>query len=174
MHPEKCALDVAAAPAQDWFVKRSSGRIDMGAQQAYRHSDLDVMPVLKMYIDSLEAWKKNCDEFTGRVSNMQNNFQTNGSNNACESGLPAWQRSGEEFFKRFVEQQMEICRFLSARWEQYLKLPGQLALCRTPADVGQVQAAFLSQFVDDYTHETKKLAQPAGQMMSSWTAGHQA
>ncbi len=153
----------------------------MPVQQAYRPNETDVMPALKMYLDSLEAWKRSYEEFAGKMSNMSS-ANTNGQSSipkmpestSYDASMQAWQKSGQEFFKRFVEQQVEICHFLGARWEKYLKLPEQLAKCRSPADYGQVQAAFFSQFADDYMHETKKLAQPAGQNASNWTAGYQA
>ncbi len=146
----------------------------MAAQQTFRSDDLDVMPVLKMYLESLDAWKKSYENFAGKAGNIQPSYSTpypaGEMKTAYESALAGWQKSGEEIFKRFVEQQVELCRFMGNRWEQYLKLPEQLAHCRTPADVGQVQAEFISQFANDYMHETTKLSQAAGQSMSEGTA----
>ncbi len=54
---------------------------------------------------------------------------------------------------------MEICRFFGKRWEQYLDLPRDLSRCRTPADIAQVQSAFLTKMAADYGIEGKHLMQ---------------
>ena len=40
-----------------------------------------------------------------------------------DAALLDWQKSGEEIFKRFVQNQMEFCHLFGHRCEQYLKLP---------------------------------------------------
>src|SRR6516165_7439067 len=75
-----------------------------------------------------------------------------------------WQKSGEEIFKGFVLNQMELCHFFSHRCEQYLKLPERLSQCRTLTELGNLQSSFLSQFANDYMHETQKLAEPVADL----------
>ena len=69
-----------------------------------------------------------------------------------------WRKSGEEIFKRFVQNQMELCHFFGHRCEQYLKLPEQLSQCRSLTELGELQSAFLSKFANDYLLEAGKLA----------------
>jgi len=78
-----------------------------------------------------------------------------------DAALLNWQKSGEEIFERFVQNQMEFCHFFSYRCEQYLKLPERLSQCRSLTELGNLQSSFLSQFANDYMQETQKLAQPA-------------
>ena len=75
-----------------------------------------------------------------------------------------WPKSGEEVFKRFVQNQMELCHFFGHRCEQYLKLPEQLSQCRSLTELGNLQSSFLSQFSNDYMQETEKLAKPAADL----------
>jgi len=71
-----------------------------------------------------------------------------------------WRKSGEEIFKRFVQNQMELCHFFGHRCEQYLKLPEQLSQCRSLTELEELQSAFLSKFANDYLLEAGKLARP--------------
>ncbi|MGO9472204.1 MAG: hypothetical protein ACLPWS_02075 [Rhodomicrobium sp.] len=140
----------------------------MNVQQSPASFEFNMAPIMKMYVDSMEAWKKNYETLAGNGTHSAPSYSTDVTKTAYDSALTNWQKSGEEVFKRFVEQQIDICRFFAGRWEQYLKLPDQLAHCHTPAEIGQVQAAFLSQFASEYMHESSKLAQPMGQLMSQW------
>ncbi len=141
----------------------------MNAHQSPQSFDFNVGPVMKMYLDSVEAWKKNYEALTMNQKGIPNIYSMDGAKNPYESGLPAWNKTGEEFFKRFVEQQIELCRFFASRWEQYLRLSEQLSQCQSPADYGQVQAAFMNQAANDYMHEAGKLNQPLGEFMSHMT-----
>jgi hypothetical protein len=80
---------------------------------------------------------------------------TTSPNNAA---LLNWQKPGEEIFKRFVQNQMELWQFIGGRWEQYLNLPGQISQCRSLTELGELQSAFLSKFASDYLLEARKLA----------------
>ena len=75
-----------------------------------------------------------------------------------DAAMLTWQKSGEEIFKRFVQNQMELCHFFGHRCEQYLKLPEQLSQCRSLTELGEPQSAFLSKFASDYMQEAGKLA----------------
>ena len=81
-----------------------------------------------------------------------------------DAALLNWQKSGEEIFKRFVQNQMELCHFFSQRCEQHLKLPEQLSQCRSLTELGELQSAFLSKFASDYMQETEKLAKPVADL----------
>jgi len=63
-----------------------------------------------------------------------------------------------------VQNQIELCDFFGRRWEQYLKLPGQLSQCRSLTELGELQSAFLAQFANDYMQETEKLAKPVADL----------
>jgi hypothetical protein len=145
------------------------GEAAMNAHQSPQSFDFSVGPVMKMYLDSVEAWKKNYEAFTMNPKGVQSIYSLDSAKTSYEPPFPGWHKTGEEFFKRFVEQQIELCRFFASRWEQYLKLSDQLAQCHSPADFGQVQAAFMNQAANDYMHEAAKLAQPMGEFTSYWT-----
>jgi hypothetical protein len=74
-----------------------------------------------------------------------------------DGALLQWQKSGEELFRRFVQSQIELWRFLGGRWEQYLKLLEQISQCRSLTELGELQSAFLSKFASDYLQEAGKL-----------------
>jgi hypothetical protein len=140
----------------------------MNGQQS---SAFTIAPIMKIYMDSLETWKHNYEALMAGSKEYPRQQAANSGNAtkfAYEAAFANWQKSGEEVFKRFVEQQIELCRFLAARWETYLKLPDQLAHCHSPAEMGQVQAAFLSQFANDYMQEANKLSQPMGELIAHW------
>jgi len=153
----------------------------MTEQSSGQPNTSETSPVLKMYMDSIELWKKNYENFTKSAKEMQSAFGANGSGasltgqagqatesaaSAADAVLLNWQKSAEELFKRFVQNQIEICRFFGTRWEQYLKLPDQVSHCRSITELGNIQAAFMSQFATDYMHETEKLAKPVSEFMA--------
>jgi hypothetical protein len=79
-----------------------------------------------------------------------------------DDALLDWQKAGEEIFKRFAQNQMELCHFFSHRCEQYLKLPEQISQCRSLSELGKLQSAFLSKFASDYLLEAGKLGGSVG------------
>ena len=144
-------------------------------------SPFDMSPALKMYMDSMEFWKKNYENVLKNAKDIQAGpngpageaEQSTGAVGSVASTYDAalvnWQKSGEELFKRFVQNQIELCHFFGSRWEQYLKLPSELSQCRSLSELGNLQASFLSQFASDYMQESQKLAQPVAELMMSWT-----
>jgi len=145
----------------------------MNGQQSQQPLAFSMAPIMKMYMDSFEAWKHGYEALmpgTKEFQGQQTAHSSNAAKSAYDATVAGWQKSGEEVFKRFVEQQIELCRFCASRWESYLKLPDKLAHCQTPAEMGQVQAAFLSQFASDCMQEAGRLSQPMGELMSHWAA----
>lgn len=142
-------------------------------QQLFHNSDFDVAPVMKMYVDAIDTWKKTYENFLQTMKEPQclGGGTTVGS--ATEGAAAQWHMSAEELFKSAVEQQIEICRFFANRWEQYLRLPSEFAHCHSPLDVTHVQSAFLTQMATDYATETRRLAQPFQEFVSSLIAGQQ-
>ena len=141
-------------------------------------SPFDISPMLKTYMQSIELWKKNYETMMKGAMDMQG---VSGANEAAQvkpsfagasasdAALLNWRKSGEELFKHFVENQIELCQFFSNRWEQYLKLPEQLSQCRSLTELGNLQSSFLNQFANDYMHETEKLAHPVAELMTNWS-----
>ncbi len=122
------------------------------------------VPILDMYLTSLDAWKKNYDALVQAPRVQQG--QPGGALNpgaAYENTSAQWQKN--DFFRRFVEQQIKICRFFGKRWEQYLDLPSDLSRCQSPADFAQVQLAFLTKMAADYGTECRHLTQA---LLSNW------
>ncbi len=140
-------------------------------------SPFDISSVLKMYMESIELWKKNYENFMNNAKDMhgapglngQATHAPNGAASSHDATLLNWQKSGEDLFRRFVQNQIELCQFFSNRWAQYLKLPDQFSQCRSMTELGNLQSSFLSQFANDYMHETRKLARPMTELMTSST-----
>jgi hypothetical protein len=134
--------------------------------QGGQRADFDFAPALRMYLDNIESWRKHYEKIT------QAPISTDPVSSAYEQTVTSLQKNGQEVFKRFVEQQIEICRFLGKRWENYLELPDQLARCRSPADFGQTQLAFLNQLASEYAQESGKIMQPMSDLMAKLTPGN--
>jgi hypothetical protein len=144
-----------------------------------QNSLFDASPALKMYMESIETWRKHFENFVRSTSKAQSAFAAGGkaanqaahaaegAASAADAALLNAHKSSEELFKRFVENQAELCRFFGARWEQYLKLTEQLSQCRSVTEFGDIQTQFMSQFANDYMHETEKLAKQVAEMMSN-------
>jgi hypothetical protein len=141
-------------------------------------SPFDISPMLKMYTEPFELWKKNYETMMKNAKDPQGAFGANGAaevthspaggTSAPHAALLNWQKSGEDLFKRFVQNQIELCHFFGSRWEQYLKLPGQLSQCRSLTEFRSLQRSFLDQFAKDYMHETEKLAHPVAALITNW------
>jgi sulfite reductase alpha subunit-like flavoprotein len=141
----------------------------------------DISPMLKMYTESFELWKKNYETVMKTAKDPQGAFGANGaaqvthapagSTSAADAALLKWQKSGEDLFKRFIQNQIELCNFFGSRWEHYLKLPEQLSQCRSLTEFGNLQSSFLSQFAKDYMHETETLAHPVAELITNWGGG---
>ena len=128
-------------------------------------SPIDISPTLKMYMEFIEYSKRNYENFLksaplGADGIDGKNAEAESITSAYDAALLNWQKSGEEVFKRFVQNQMELCYFFGHRCEQYLKLPEQLSQCRSLTELVNLQSSFLSQFANDYMQETEKLAKP--------------
>jgi len=142
--------------------------------QTNQRADLDLGPALKLYIDGMESWKKQYENLLQTAIPAQSVSPYKPVRPSQDEAMSSWQKSGQELFKRFVEQQVELCRFFGKRWEEYLALPGQFADCKTPAEAGQMQLAFMNQMAADYAQESAKLMQPMGDLMAKWVSGRHA
>ena len=131
-------------------------------------STFDIAPMWKMYMESAEVWKKNYGSLLNGTPFTANGIDENSgadlTTSLYDGALLQWQKSGEELFKRFVQNQIELCHFFGMRWEQYLKLPEQLSQCRSLTELGELQSAFLTRFASDYMQETEKLAKPVADL----------
>lgn len=129
-------------------------------------SVMDMAPALKMYLDSIESWKENYKNLleTPGMSKGGNNpdFMTTTVNSAVES----WQTASAELFKRFVEEQIELCHFFGHRWERYLDLPQQISRCHSANEMGQLQIDFMSRMMTEYAQESAKMMQPMSDFCS--------
>ncbi len=81
-------------------------------------------------MESVELWKKNYENFLKsaplRADGIDGkNAEAESITSANDAALLNWQKSGEEVFKRFVQNQMELCHFFGRRCEQHLKLPSR-------------------------------------------------
>jgi hypothetical protein len=131
----------------------------------------DFSPALKMYMDSMESWKENYEKLL-QTSNASSSVQRQDLVVPDhKQAMSAWQKGGEELFKRFVEEQIEICRFYAKRWENYLRLPEQLERSRTPAETAQLQFDFFTRMAAEYAQENAKLMQPMNEFMARWMSG---
>jgi hypothetical protein len=132
-------------------------------------SPIDISPTLKMYMKFIELSKRNYENFLKSAPLLANGMdgkkaEVESITSPNDAALLNWRESGKEIFKRFVQNQMELCHFFGDRWEQYLKLPEQLSQCRSLTELGNLQSSFLSQFANDYMQETEKLAKPVADL----------
>jgi hypothetical protein len=132
-------------------------------------SPIDISPTLKMYMEFIELSKRNYENFLKSAPLLANGMdgkkaEVESITSPNDAALLNWRESGKEIFKRFVQNQMELCHFFGDRWEQYLKLPEQLSQCRSLTELGNLQSSFLSQFANDYMQETEKLAKPVADL----------
>ncbi len=129
-------------------------------------SPFDISSMWKSYGESLDVWKKNYETFlTSAQSGAENDAveeqaKPETAASFFDAGLWHWQKSGEELFKSFVQNQVELCEFFRDRWAQYLKLPQQLSDCNSVTELKKLQSAFLREFADDYMREMEKRVQP--------------
>lgn len=142
-----------------------------GRAQSVEH--IDIAPLVKAYMDGLESWRKPCEALLADDSPAPNPGEADLFTSSFEHGMANWQRTGGEAFKRFVEQQIELCGFLGRRWERYLDLPEQCAHCRTPLEIGQLQFAFLSRMAADYAAESTRLMQPMNKLIARYATGRE-
>ena len=131
-------------------------------------SPIDISPTLKMYMEFIEYSKRNYENFLKSAPLRANGMdgkkaEVESITSPNDAALLNWQKSGEEIFKRFVQNQTELWQFISGRWEQYLNLPGQISQCRSLTELGELQSAFLSKFASDYLLEAGKLAGSVGE-----------
>jgi hypothetical protein len=137
-----------------------------GQAQSVEH--IDIAPFVKAYMDGLESWRKPCETLLADDSPARNPGEADLFTWTFEHGIANWQRTGGEAFKRFVEQQIELCGFLGRRWERYLDLPEKCAHCGTPLELGQLQFASLSRMAADYAVESTRLMQPMSKLISRY------
>jgi len=138
------------------------------AEQTLSQTIFDAGPALHMYSASIDAWKKKHEVFVQTSKGQQG--KPIAALNPGENTSAQLQKSGEDFFRRFVELQIEICRFFGKRWEQYLELPSELSHCHSTADIAHLQLAFLSKLANDYGMEDMRLAQAVQALLSNWMA----
>ena len=91
-------------------------------------SPIDISPTLKMYMEFIEFSKRNYENFLKSAPLRANGMdgkkaEVESITSPNDAAMLNWQKSGEEIFKRFVQNQMELCHFFGHRCEQYLKLP---------------------------------------------------
>jgi hypothetical protein len=139
--------------------------------QAQSAEHIDITPLVKAYMEGLESWRKPCEALLTDDGPAPEGAEAGRVASGFEAGMTAWRTAGGDAFKGFVEQQIELCRFLGSRWERYLDLPEQCAHCRTPLEIGQLQAAFLSRMAADYAVESTMLMQPMSKLVARYATG---
>ena len=79
-------------------------------------SPIDISPTLKMYMEFIELSKRNYENFLKSASLRANGMdgkkaEVESITSPNDAAMLNWQKSGEEIFKRFVQNQMELCHF---------------------------------------------------------------
>lgn len=137
------------------------------AQQSLSQARFDAGPVLDIYLASLEAWKKNFDAF---AEASQQQTKTQAAAVTIESTSNQLEKTGADIFRRLIQEQVELCRFFGKRWEQYLSLPSDISRCHSPADLAQLQLAFLTKTAADYGIEGRHFARTFQELVSELMA----
>ena len=63
------------------------------------------------------------------------------------------------FLRKLPDWQQEMVRFYAQRFGSYTKIPGQLAECRSPFDVFEVQSDFFNKLTSEYRNEAVVLSE---------------
>lgn len=63
----------------------------------------------------------------------------------------------EDGFKALAEMNAESYRFVVKRVEEAMRLPGEIATCKSPAEIFEVQAAFMDRMIDDCMQQASKV-----------------
>ncbi len=137
------------------------------AQQSLTQPRFDTSSVMDMYLASVDAWKKNLDAFaeaSGSRAKQRSEMPPPAA--VMEKTSAQLQKSGEDLFRRVIEEQMELCRFFGKRWEQYLSLPADISRCHSAADIAQLQLSFLTRMAADYGIEGRHFAQTFQELVS--------
>ncbi|MGA9548775.1 MAG: hypothetical protein WBS14_13995, partial [Rhodomicrobium sp.] len=79
-----------------------------------RSSPFDIAPMWKMYMEPIELWKKNYETFLksaplGAEGIEGKKAEVESTTSSNDAAMLHWQKSGEEIFNRFVQNQMELC-----------------------------------------------------------------
>ncbi len=83
-----------------------------------------------------------------------------GLENWSAFGSQAFQPFGafsEGSFKALAEMNAESYRFVVKRIEEAVRLPSELAVCKSPAEIFEVQAAFVDRMIDDCMGQASKV-----------------
>ena len=139
-----------------------------------QQQDFSFVPVLKIYLDSMESWKENCEKIVQQTREITNSQSAALPACANEQTVEGWQKMSEAMFRGFVERQIELCHFYGRRWERYLELPERMARCKTPGDLVQLEREFVTRMTQDYADEGAKLARPLAELADSWPMGRMA
>lgn len=141
------------------------------AQQSLSQARFDAGPVLDIYLASLEAWKKNFDAFAEASQQQTKQItKTQAASVTIESTSNQLEKTGADVFRRLIQEQVELCRFFGKRWEQYLSLPSDISRCHSPADLAQLQLAFLTKMAADYGIECRHFARTSQELVSELMA----
>lgn len=132
---------------------------------------MDIAPALKLYLESIESWKENYKKLLENTD-MQPAANQNPFAESYNQALANWQSASGELYRRFIDDQVELCRFLSHRWESYRDLPRQVTHCRNPAELAQLQIDFMTRMMSEYAHESMKLMQPINDVLTKYSAGN--
>jgi len=84
-----------------------------------RSSPFDIPPMWKMYMEPIELWKKNYETFLKstpfRADGMDGKkAEVESITSSNDAALLDWQKSGDELFKRFVQNQVGLAPFTLA------------------------------------------------------------
>ncbi|MFZ0571599.1 MAG: hypothetical protein WAM63_14085 [Rhodomicrobium sp.] len=142
-------------------------------QQTPTQPRFETSTVMDMYMASVEAWKKNMDALAEASESQLKQRSLSSSPSAdLEKTSVQLQKTGENIFRRAIEEQMELCRFFGKRWEQYLSLPANISRCRSPAEIAQLQLSFLTKMASDYGTEGRHFAQTFQELVSQAMAAN--
>ncbi|MGO9486624.1 MAG: hypothetical protein ACLPX9_18960 [Rhodomicrobium sp.] len=143
----------------------------MEGHHALSQLGFDAGPVLEMYFAPFDAWKRNLGVLAeGTWSQPKQQVEIRAAAGVLYNAPEQVQKLSDNIFRRVVEQHIELCRFFSKRWEQYLSLPSDITGCRSIADLAQLQFAFLSEMATDYSAEGSHFARTFQELASNWMA----
>jgi hypothetical protein len=127
------------------------------AMQAQQQTQDYTQFMLGMYFDTLNRWNKAYDSASRAAQEQKVPSRMQ------EQTMDVLREPSRNFavqcFRRFVENQIGLCRFYEHRWSNYLDLPETISSCKSPFDLMPLQASFLKQLFVDYTNESVRVMQ---------------
>ena len=123
----------------------------------------DFAPLFDFYAQAMQGWKQNYDAFA-KLTGLPSAGSAGSVPAFNDKPWASYRAAVADTLRRFIEMQIELCRFYENRWRDYLRLSNMLAAAKSPGDFEASEASFVKQAMTDYANESRKLMQSFAEM----------